>query len=86
MDPAEPRSATVRRFAMTSADADARAEESRVGLCFRCAHASTIVSSHGSTFYLCQWSKIDPAFPRYPRLPVVRCAAYTAAPDSPASA
>ena len=50
-----------------------RDEESRVGLCFTCRHAQTIVSSRGSTFYLCERSRIDARFPRYPTLPVVAC-------------
>ena len=27
-------------------------------------------------FYLCGLSTIDPAFPKYPRLPVVQCSGY----------
>jgi hypothetical protein len=68
---------------MTSANDDARDERSRVGLCFTCRHASRIVSAHGSTFYLCTWSKVDPAFPRYPRLPVSSCTAFTPSDDPP---
>jgi len=33
-------------------------------------------SDRGSTFYMCQLSLTDPAFPKYPRLPVLRCAGY----------
>jgi len=50
-----------------------RDEEYRVGLCFTCRHAQTIVSSRGSRFYLCERSRTDPGFPRYPALPVVAC-------------
>jgi hypothetical protein len=27
-------------------------------------------------FYLCQLSKVDPSFPKYPRLPVLKCSGY----------
>jgi hypothetical protein len=66
---------------MTTDADDARTEGARVGLCFRCQHASRIVSARGSTFYLCEWSKVDPAFPKYPRLPVVACAAWVPSAD-----
>jgi len=48
-------------------------EESHVGLCFTCRHAQTIVSSRGSRFYLCERSRTDARFPRYPALPVATC-------------
>lgn len=43
------------------------------GLCGTCMHARTVRTKRGSVFILCQRSKLDPAFPRYPRLPVQRC-------------
>jgi hypothetical protein len=48
------------------------------GLCAACVHATIITSSRGSTFFLCQLSQADARFPRYPRLPVVRCEGYVA--------
>jgi hypothetical protein len=33
-------------------------------------------SDRGSTFYYCKLSETDAAFPKYPRLPVLRCAGY----------
>jgi hypothetical protein len=59
---------------------DNRPSASRAGLCGSCVHARTIVSSHGSTFYLCRLSEVDPGFPRYPRLPVLECRGYDRAP------
>jgi len=47
-----------------------------VGLCAACAHARPIVSGRGSTFWLCGLSATDARFPKYPRLPVVRCAGF----------
>jgi hypothetical protein len=46
------------------------------GLCRACAHATVVTTDRGSTFYLCERSKTDPRFPRYPRLPVVACIGY----------
>jgi hypothetical protein len=44
-----------------------------VGLCSSCRHARTIESAKGSSFLLCLRSVTDPAFPKYPRLPVLAC-------------
>jgi hypothetical protein len=46
-----------------------------IGLCFNCLH-SRIVPGERSTFYMCRLSFTDPAFPKYPRLPVIACAGY----------
>jgi len=35
-----------------------------------------VTSDRGSIFYLCQLSKVDPAFPKYPKLPVLQCSGY----------
>ena len=43
------------------------------GLCSDCLHARTIESAKGSSFLLCQRSTTDPAYPKYPRLPVLSC-------------
>ena len=49
------------------------------GLCGRCRHARTITSRRGSMFWLCDRSGRDPDYPRYPRLPVVRCPGFEVA-------
>ena len=49
-----------------------------VGLCATCVHAQIVASSKGSTFHLCRKSETDDRFPRYPVLPVRRCAGYEA--------
>ena len=49
----------------------------RSGLCSDCVHARLIDSSKGSQFLLCQLSQSDPAFPKYPRLPVLACSGYS---------
>jgi hypothetical protein len=56
--------------------ANTNEEQRRVGLCLDCKHAQRIQSARGSTFYRCKLSDTDPNFPKYPRLPVLRCAGY----------
>jgi hypothetical protein len=57
-----------------------------VGLCGTCRHVRPITSARGSTFWLCGLSASDARFPRYPRLPVLRCPGYAARDDTPAPA
>ena len=52
----------------------------RAGLCADCLHARQIESVRGSTFYLCERSASDPAFPKYPRLPIIVCSGHTPKP------
>ena len=46
------------------------------GLCDSCRHQRIIRNTRGSVFSLCERSRTDPAYPRYPRLPVLECAGY----------
>jgi hypothetical protein len=46
------------------------------GLCDTCRHQREVRNTRGSTFSLCARSREDPAYPRYPRLPVRDCAGY----------
>jgi hypothetical protein len=46
------------------------------GLCDRCRHQRVIRNTRGSSFSLCERSKTDPEYPRYPRLPVADCRGY----------
>ncbi len=39
-----------------------------------------IHSDRGSTFYFCERSVTDASFPKYPRLPVLRCSGYESLP------
>lgn len=50
--------------------------DAHVGLCTSCAHGRRVDSARGSSFWLCRLSETDARFPKYPRLPVVRCAGY----------
>jgi hypothetical protein len=40
-----------------------------------------ILSDRGSTFYFCDRSTTDASFPKYPRLPVLRCPGYEPLPE-----
>jgi hypothetical protein len=51
-------------------------DRSRAGLCTDCAYGRCVESARRSTFYLCERSSTDPAFPKYPRLPVLACPGY----------
>jgi hypothetical protein len=46
------------------------------GLCDTCVHQQIVRTTRGSSFSLCRRSKTDPAFPRYPRIPVSACPGY----------
>jgi hypothetical protein len=50
------------------------------GLCDSCAHQRVIRNTRGSSFSLCERSRSDPSYPKYPRLPVLRCAGFQARP------
>jgi len=43
------------------------------GLCSACAHQQVVRTTRGSTFSLCRRSKTDPAYPKYPPIPVRSC-------------
>jgi len=43
------------------------------GLCDTCVHQRIVRNTRGSSFSLCERSRTDAAFPRYPRLPVTEC-------------
>jgi hypothetical protein len=48
----------------------------RVGLCSHCANVQVIENRRASRFYRCRLADIDPAFSRYPPLPVMTCSGY----------
>jgi hypothetical protein len=48
----------------------------KAGLCDSCRHQRIVRNTRGSAFSLCERSRTDPAYPRYPRLPVLRCAGH----------
>jgi len=48
----------------------------RVGLCAECRWSRRVVSGKGSVFWMCERSKVDPRFRKYPPLPVLACAGF----------
>lgn len=52
---------------------NAEGERARVGLCARCRFAALQRSARGGRFWRCRRADSDPAFARYPPLPVRRC-------------
>ncbi|MBI3855795.1 MAG: hypothetical protein HY293_08915 [Planctomycetes bacterium] len=51
-------------------------KESRAGLCATCRHAKETRNDRGSVFLFCRKSESDARFPKYPPLPVTRCAGH----------
>lgn len=49
------------------------------GLCESCANVRIVETRKGSRFYLCMLSEVDARFPKYPGIPVLRCAGYVPA-------
>jgi len=56
------------------------------GICSQCVHVKVLTSDKGSVFMQCQRGLTDERFPKYPRLPVLRCAGFVAGakPQAPA--
>jgi hypothetical protein len=53
------------------------------GLCDSCRHQRIVKTGRGSRFSMCERSKTEPQlYPKYPRLPVERCAGYERKPAS----
>ena len=45
----------------------------KYGLCDDCLHRREIRSDRGSVFTMCTRGLLDPAYPKYPHVPVIRC-------------
>ena len=45
----------------------------RSGLCDSCRHQRVVGNTRGSSFSLCERSRTDERYPRYPRVPVLEC-------------
>jgi hypothetical protein len=52
------------------------------GQCATCVYAQIVTSSRGSSFVLCKRALTDPAFQKYPRLPVTQCPGYVTKQDA----
>ena len=53
------------------------------GLCDTCVHQQVVRNTRGSVFSLCRRSRTDPAYPKYPRLPVLECPGHEPRADQP---
>jgi hypothetical protein len=60
---------------------DIRATQAQAGLCADCAHAHIVESDRGSIFLLCELSRGNPRFTKYPRLPMLSCPGYEKNPE-----
>jgi hypothetical protein len=54
----------------------------RFGLCDQCVHQQLVKSGRGSVFSLCRLGVGDPDWPKYPRMPVLRCPRFERSPPS----
>jgi hypothetical protein len=70
------RTAIGAAYPLLVANENPEQERPYAGLCADCRHMRRMRSDRGSTFYLCAKSATDPAFPKYPRLPVLQCPGY----------
>ena len=52
------------------------------GLCDTCAYQQIVRNTRGSSFSLCRRSRDEPAYPRYPRVPVLACPGHSPAGES----
>ena len=60
----------------TSAMEPGASRTHQIGLCCDCVHARVIRSDRGSEFYQCRLAATNARYPKYPRLPVIRCDGY----------
>ena len=56
--------------------------EEKKSLCESCRYVKRIQNARGSVFWLCTVHRQDPTYAKYPRQPVLTCAAYQKAPDA----
>lgn len=47
-----------------------------VGLCLKCQYVRMVKNARGSVFFLCEKSKTDAQFPKYPAMPIIACPGY----------
>lgn len=72
----DPSTTLNRRYPVPVNQGKREEENKRVGLCLHCRWVRQMESDRGSLFYYCKLSETDATFPKYPRLPVLRCAGY----------
>ena len=64
------------RYPVSVSGEQRETQQTGAGLCSNCRFMRLIESDRGSTFYLCEKYATDARFPKYPRLPVLRCVGY----------
>ena len=52
------------------------------GLCETCRFHTLVTTKQKNTFHLCEKSKSDSSFSKYPRLPVLNCRGYQSTKDT----
>lgn len=57
-------------------DSESSGSSEEVGLCSSCRNVRRITSAKGSVFYMCELSALNPAYAKYPQLPVISCPGY----------
>jgi hypothetical protein len=57
----------------------------KAGLCDACVHQRIVRNTRGSVFSLCERSRTQPEYPRYPRVPVLECAGFEPRGERPAT-
>lgn len=53
-----------------------RPRDPSFGLCGSCRYRREVIGRLGATYLLCRRSESDSNYPKYPRLPLLRCAGY----------
>lgn len=59
-----------------SGEGERAVRDAAVGLCSSCRFAAVQESARGGRFWRCTRAEREPGFPRYPPLPVLRCAGF----------
>ncbi len=59
-----------------------RGDVGRFGLCDTCLNAKLIRNTRGSVFVMCELSKVDDGYPKYPPVPIIQCDGYRPPEDS----
>ncbi|WP_235963775.1 SRPBCC family protein [Tautonia rosea] len=61
-----------------------RPPQMAASLCRSCVSKRDVVTGKGSRFFLCERSKTDPNYPKYPMQPVASCPGFEPRRDTPA--
>ena len=61
---------------MLTAESNRKPPQPDPGLCRNCRHSRQMESDRASVFFLCELSRTDSSFAKYPRLPVITCPGY----------